>query len=307
MTTEDLKTDLNKCILSAKSFIIRQLPRFWWRRKIYIVKAHQTQEHFSPKSILYVLTSPELDTFSYSVTNYSEIEEAVSSLLRIEAPTSSLREEFLAIRYPKKNVLIRFAHAPHSKLAPEIGRHFATYCLSRSFKPEMIIESGIKHGLGSMVLSKSQERNRTSGYSKNYRYIGIDNYEKSGHLHLFEKHSTRLVSDTLSQLEKFSELGTKFSTLLFISDSIPGNQIQKEFESACLITESELVFAYNKNWIDNVAAPVDYVVLGETSILEKASHSFYPGRSLKILYLRRRAEFPVGLAESKSLPEIRAE
>ena len=171
----------------------------------------------------------------------------------------------------------------------------------------MIIESGIKHGLGSLVLSKSQERNRSSDNSENYRYMGIDNYEKSGHLHLFGKHSTRLVSDTLRQLEKFSELGTKFSTLLFISDSIPGNQIQKEFEGACLITESELVFAYNKNWIDNVAAPVNYVVLGEATILEKASHSFYPGRSLKILYLRRKAEFPVGLAESKSLPEIRAE
>ncbi len=63
---------------------------------------------------------------------------------------------------------------------PEIGRRLGWYALVRHTKPKVVIETGVHHGLGGLVICLALLKNRSEGADG--RYIGVDIDSSAGEL-----------------------------------------------------------------------------------------------------------------------------
>ena len=285
MKQEYAKVKKQQGIIAIKTFIIRQSPRFWWRGKLRIVRRYKPNNFFGSKTLAYMLFSPELDSFSYEIGNQNSIESEVFKFLGVGNPFLNFIQEFSEIEFFRSTRLARFLHIPHSKFSPKKGRHFITFVVARTFRPTLVVESGIKNGLGSHILSWALDINRKSDSGSNSRYVGIDIYPKSGHLARYNSYTTKEVGDSLTYLRRIIEKGERASKVFFISDSTPGEQINQELELAARLTQTELVFAYNEKWVDKIKIPFRFSVANKATISEDALHPFYPGRTLEFVHL----------------------
>jgi hypothetical protein len=226
------------------------------------------------------MLDPELNTFTYSIKNYSEIIFQVKLLQADSGDSNSFVEEFLRIKPHPKTFFSRLAKAHRAKISPELGRHFGTYCLVRTFQPKMVIEAGIKDGVGSLVLSQAQRNNCLSLNVKDFAYLGIDPSKKAGHLNDFGGNSTLTISDSDSFLQSWADQDKKIDRVMFISDSIPGIQIQNDLVNISKIVTRELLFIYNYKWIDSLQTPEGFQLKKKVEIADSSNHAFYQGRTI---------------------------
>ena len=273
--------------IGLKTFLIRQSPRLWWRRKTSIVLSHKPSNPLSLGVFGYILFSPELDTFTYTIRNQSELESEVSKLIPSSQESPKLLNEFNDLRFQGSKVLARIIHLPHAKFSPKLGRHFVAFSVARYFKPNIIIESGIKFGLGSHVLKSANQLNKQSDPELNCKYIGIDIYHGSGHYAKFDSNCLKSIGNSLDFLTEMVAKNEKFPKVFFVSDSVPGEQIQKELFLAAQLTAEQLIFIYNHNWIRYIDVPSGFDLICKKLTNESAIHPFYPGRTSEVLYISK--------------------
>jgi predicted O-methyltransferase YrrM len=98
----------------------------------------------------------------------------------------------------------------HADARCEFGRRLGWYALARILKPEIIVETGVDKGLGSVLLCSALIRNRRG------RYYGTDINPKAGFLMqgAYSNVGTILYGDSIESLQKFGE-----KIDLFINDS----------------------------------------------------------------------------------------
>jgi hypothetical protein len=98
----------------------------------------------------------------------------------------------------------------HADARCEFGRRVGWYALARILKPEIIVETGVDKGLGSVLLCSALIRNGRG------RYYGTDLNPKAGYLMQGAYHDvgTILYGDSIESLQKFGE-----KIDLFINDS----------------------------------------------------------------------------------------
>lgn len=277
-------------LILLKTFVIRHSPRFWWRYKFRLFKAQHQAREMNIKSLNYILFSPELDTFTYEIENKLEIESGIVEFLGLQSKSNSWAREFSLIKYESETIFQRAIHVSHSKFAPKVGRHFVTFALTRGFMPSLVIESGIKHGLGSHVLSRAIQLNSQINSSQKAKYLGIDIYPKSGHLCRYDQNICRVTGDSISHLKHLIEANEQFQKILFISDSIPGNQIVEELNLVLRLVQSEILFIYNKDWEKDIIIPKGFSLLNQTTVSEKTNHPVCSGRVVRILHIERNQE-----------------
>ena len=109
----------------------------------------------------YVLTDPELDTFSYDVANCAELADGLSSVTGLPAPR--IKAFFDELRDDTElRALVRRASRGNFVVQrdPPVGRHLAAYALVRARNPALVLEVGVRHGLGSLVLLRALQRNQ---------------------------------------------------------------------------------------------------------------------------------------------------
>jgi predicted O-methyltransferase YrrM len=96
----------------------------------------------------------------------------------------------------------------------EFGRRLGWYILVRSQKPKIIVETGVYHGLGSLVLTSALLRNKGEGFSG--FYYGTDIDINSGKLlqGKYAEVGKILFGDSITTLMQFEE-----KIDLFINDS----------------------------------------------------------------------------------------
>ena len=96
----------------------------------------------------------------------------------------------------------------------EFGRRIGWYILVRSQKPRIIVETGVDHGVGSLVLTSALLRNKGEGFSG--FYYGTDINKDSGKLlrGKYAEFGKILFGDSITTLSKFEE-----KIDLFINDS----------------------------------------------------------------------------------------
>ena len=168
--------------------------------------------------------------------------------------------------------------------AARYGRRILWYVLVRILKPEVVVESGVHHGLGSCVLSAAIMKNRNEGF-KGELYT-VDIVPESGGLVQapYKEFVNMTVENSLDFLRSFNR-----PINLFIHDS--DHSAQHELEEYQIISDKLLgdsvIISDNAH-----ATDVLPTFAAETGRLfsyfqEFPIHHFYPGAGAGIAYKPR--------------------
>jgi predicted O-methyltransferase YrrM len=144
-------------------FRVHHLGRLRWLTKYRLMRKYGAEASWRTRWT-YVLIDPEIESFSY------ELEDETEAISALAAALGRPAEEFLAYAAethedPELNRLL-WQHVrwrPDVKRRPPLGNRLAWYVLARAFKPELIAETGIYLGLGSLALLRALARNAEEG------------------------------------------------------------------------------------------------------------------------------------------------
>ena len=141
----------------------RQVNRLRWVRKYRnVARGEGNADRWT--ALRYILTDPELDTYSYELANSAELAAELVAIIGQDV------ERILALFDEAEGdpvLAARIRRGTRGDLAvkrqPDIGRHLVTYAIVRSLKPPAVLEIGVRFGLGSLVILRALERNRDEG------------------------------------------------------------------------------------------------------------------------------------------------
>jgi hypothetical protein len=157
---------------------VHRLSRLRWITKYKLMREYGTDISLRHRAA-YVLMDPETESFSYELDNQAEVIAALASALgRPQSEFASYAGEIE--RDPELNAVLRqhLRSRFDVKHQPPLGHRIAWYVMARALKPELIVETGIYYGLGSLTLLRALEQNRRDGGAG--ELISIDNNPHAG-------------------------------------------------------------------------------------------------------------------------------
>lgn len=165
----------------------------------------------------YLAIGAEIDNFTYELANEDDL---VAFLVRVfdvgEQRAMDLLEE------AKRDELLagRLAAATRrrwwTKTSPPFGRRLGWYAIVRLVKPELVVETGIHDGLGSLILVRALERNAEEGVHG--RLVGFDIYPRAGWIVGEHPLYRRVLEPTQTALAR--ELDSEPALGVFIHDTL---------------------------------------------------------------------------------------
>ena len=162
---------------------IRRAGRLRWITKVRILRHHGVSLRERPlQSIRYVLLDPEVESYTYDITNEDELVAFAQRALDVEPENAW---GWIAETRADPEFNERFArHVPLHFLSTKrrlaLGNRLAWYVFVRALKPGLVVETGILNGMGSLVLLRALERNAQEGSPGTL--ISFDIVEDSGWL-----------------------------------------------------------------------------------------------------------------------------
>jgi Methyltransferase domain len=159
-----------------------RLSRLRWLRKARIARSYGASLRREPRTVLgFVLLDPEVDTFTYDLANEHELVNVTARALgatpkRVAGLFDEAREDPIMDVELRRRVRRRFDY----KRRVRFGRRYAWYAIARELKPAVVVETGIKDGLGSVLLLRALEHNAAEGAPG--RLISFDLYPDKGWL-----------------------------------------------------------------------------------------------------------------------------
>jgi predicted O-methyltransferase YrrM len=144
---------------------LRRFSRLRWLEKARILRSYSVSVRDKPFLVVrYVLWDPDVGDFSYQLDNEGELAESLAGFLRLPRDTvagylAEAAQEPALTRELSERVRWR----PDVKRRVGLGHRVAWYALVRALKPRLVVETGIKHGIGSLVLLVALERNAREG------------------------------------------------------------------------------------------------------------------------------------------------
>jgi hypothetical protein len=113
----------------------------------------------------FVLLDPEATNFTYELANQDELATWVAEVAAV--PPAEVEPVFAEAEADAElRARVVRATAGHwwwSKRSPPFGKRIAWYALARLRRPQLVIETGVHDGLGSLILLRALERNRADG------------------------------------------------------------------------------------------------------------------------------------------------
>jgi hypothetical protein len=159
---------------------LARLSRLRWLRKARIARSYGASLRRDPLTVLgFVLLDPEVDTFTYDLANEHELVNVTARALavtpkRVAGLFDEARDDPVLDAGLARRVRWRFDY----KRRVRFGRRYAWYAIARELKPAVIVETGIKDGLGSVLLLRALQRNAAEGAAG--RLISFDLYPDKG-------------------------------------------------------------------------------------------------------------------------------
>ncbi len=158
----------------------------------------------------------------------------------------------------------------------------------RIYTPDMIIESGVKNGLGGFVLQKGIEVNASKHEAHSCNYLGIDISRNSGHFLERNEYFNLVFSNSLDELAMLTNQESSYKRLMYISDSIPGKQVQLELDAAAQLADSELLFIYNFGWYEALQTPIGFEEKKRIILEQRTNHAIVHNRKSVLMLFRRK-------------------
>jgi hypothetical protein len=161
---------------------LSSLSRLRWVRKARIARSYGASLRRDPLTVLgFVLLDPEVDTFTYDLANEHELVNVTARALGV-APkrVAELFDEARSDRVLGPELSRRVRWRFSFKRRVRFGRRYAWYAIARVLRPAVVVETGIKDGLGSVLLLRALQRNAGEGAPG--RLISFDLYPDKGWL-----------------------------------------------------------------------------------------------------------------------------
>jgi hypothetical protein len=250
---------------------LRRLSRLRWITKARLVRRHQFDWRERPlRAARFVLLDPEVESFTYELANRAELLDFAADVLghdrmAIARHAAEVDEDRELLRFPRR--------WQHKRRLPLANRLFA-YVAVRALKPELVVETGIHDGLGSLVILRALERNAEDG--RPGLLISFDINADTGWLvpeHLRTRWQ-RVCGSTLSELEPAL---TGRSVDMSVHDASSQRSVQQvEFEAVLRHRADSLV-------VVNCAGP-DNPVLARLCAREDGRERRFQSQSLDHIY-----------------------
>jgi len=204
---------------------LRRLSRLRWFEKARIARGYGASPLEHPLALArYVLFDPDVGDFSYDLDNEDELAEFIAGALRLRtADIADYLAEARGAPELTSELAARVRWRPDMKRRVGLGHRVAWYALARATKPQLVVETGIKHGLGALVLLVALERN--AGEGSRGRLISFDPDPSSGWVVPERLHrSWQLVrASSFEALERTLD-GQQVD--LFVCDTPPDREIE---------------------------------------------------------------------------------
>jgi hypothetical protein len=144
---------------------IHSLSRLRWLTKYNLLHHFGHRLRDDPRvGLSYVLWDPETESFTFELDNEPGLVDALAGAL------GASREDlhrYIAETRTDPELNERLAHHLRwrfdVKHRPALGNRLAWYLIARALKPELIVETGIYQGLGSLALLRALARNAAEG------------------------------------------------------------------------------------------------------------------------------------------------
>jgi hypothetical protein len=165
----------------------------------------------------YLAVGAEIDNFTYELANEAELPTFIARLFGIEERAAA---QLVAEARNDALLATRLADATRrrwwAKSSPPFGRRLGWYAIVRLVKPQLVVETGIHDGLGSLILIRALERNAEEGSEG--RLIGFDIYPHAGWIVGEHPLYTRVIEPTEVALAR--ELDGAPAVGVFIHDTL---------------------------------------------------------------------------------------
>jgi Methyltransferase domain len=142
----------------------KDFRRVRWLHKARIVRG--CDAGFREKA-LFVLWDPEPHNFTYEIANEDDLAYWVQAVARTDEGVARAR-----VREPASDAELhaRLRRATSgrwrwSKRSPPFGKRLGWYALVRLLRPNLVVETGVHDGLGSLLLLRALERNLEEGHA----------------------------------------------------------------------------------------------------------------------------------------------
>lgn len=174
---------------TTKRWVVHRVGEHWrWRlRKLdrlrWITKARIIRSERLPilGNLRYVLFDPELESYTYSVANVEGMLATIAGATGIPAAELSRYVTEAASDIERGSELSHRLRRRFSvKRRPQLANRLGWYVLVRALRPALAVETGIYHGLGSVVLLHALDRNADEGAPGNL--ISFDTSADAGWL-----------------------------------------------------------------------------------------------------------------------------
>ena len=262
---------------------LRRLSRLRWLEKARLTRYYGVSFRARPLQVAkYVLCDPDVGDFSYELDNEAELVLFLASVLALEpALVKGYLDEIHAAREVTQDLAATVRGRLDMKRRPGLGHRVAWYVVTRAIKPRLVVETGIKHGLGALVLLVALERNAREG--SDGRLISFDPDPESGWVVPEAMRSSwRPVFET--SFDAFDEQLDGEQIDLFICDTPPGTEIESfEMDAALRHAAAGIVLIAGNGDRTTVLPDLAAEHGGEYRFFaERPRHPIYPGGGLGI-------------------------
>jgi predicted O-methyltransferase YrrM len=160
----------------------------------------------------------------------------------------------------------------------QVGRRIGWYALVRAMKPNLVIETGVHHGVGALVLSSAILRNQAFGVSG--KYLGTDINPLAGELlpDCFDGVSEVIIGDSLETLRSLGDRRID----IFINDSDHSSSYELEEYEAILprLQINSIILGDNSHATDSLRVFSEANVRRFLFFKEEPADHFYHGAGI---------------------------
>ncbi|MEA2373687.1 MAG: hypothetical protein QOD53_150 [Thermoleophilaceae bacterium] len=192
----------------------RYANRFRWLAKARVLRMNRAPIR---PYLRYLVLGAEIGNFTYELANEPDLAAFLDRVFGIgEQRAMDLIDEARNDEVLAGRLLAATRGRWWTKTSPPFGRRLGWYAIIRLVKPELVVETGIHDGLGSLILVRALERNAEEGVHG--RLVGFDIYERAGWIVGEHPLYRRVIEPTQAALARELDAGPPLG--VFIHDSM---------------------------------------------------------------------------------------
>lgn len=240
--------------MRSKLLFLKRLWIFNFLYRVYFASSYFNRKYL--QIFKWGFASNENNNFTYDLTdeNLLYLAHTIGIVLNKRPEEIKIYIDELNNSSELKDHIITITNSSGLKKYADREIHFAKrlgwYAFARAMKPQLIVETGVDKGLGSVVLCSALLKNKNEGF--NGRYIGTDINPKAGYL-LEGKYATVgkiMYGDSIQSLKTIND-----KIDLFINDSDHSAEYEYQEYKTILnnITENTILLGDNSHVTDKLA------------------------------------------------------